>query len=682
MATTHLRHNLGRARPRFIRAVALVGAAALALLTGANSALAADPDPALPDPARNGTATLTITKLAGEVAKSKATGGQVAGVTGKPGYEFELYKIDPKVGPALNLLVKEDWAKITGVQTLLGDALNAVFIPSMPNNWKATFIADGETTGSPSASLTFSNLAYGLYLAVPANETLGDISRPFLVTVPLTDQKDLNNWLYDVFVYPKDEVITLQKAVDTSAVRTLGDKAHYTTTAGVPKDRPSAYRIDDVAWWYNSHGPEQPPQGQGTITIDDPITVTLVGGNPVAPLQQCLGAPTVVPGVHLELHAGPNLGNVVPQPTAPYTQDELSNWGLLPTDNWAAATPANCDFYISYVYNHAAWAGLNAAGHNYEREESQQYFRIDFSPSGLDKLGNAGPNAKVIVDYYGTVQTSDQPSLVGEADLYANTTLLAASLGELKEIDVTSAFARARSSAEFQTGQYLIYKTNNKGEPLDGAQFAIYALGANPDCATAVRTGNPIEMWFTGPGGFPVEYGFGGVDNTVTQGPVADVSLDSGLNGYGKGYTMTGELLYGDYCAVEVKAPAGYSLALAPFAFTTSRLNSMGPWNEMCMANIDEHSPDYTITGCKRLGENGTIPASTPDVTNPDWPTGYYAVPVAMPTVVDLPFNAGFELPLTGWTGLQTTFAATGLVFLALAGAYVVKQRRNTVSAH
>ncbi len=79
---------------------------------------------------------------------------------------------------------------------------------------------------------TVSNLPIGLYLVheVPGGGQQGLTSvRDFLITIPTTDPRDGQSWLYDLHVYPKRERITITKSILGS---TAGSAAIGASSAG------------------------------------------------------------------------------------------------------------------------------------------------------------------------------------------------------------------------------------------------------------------------------------------------------------------------------------------------------------------------------------------------------------------------------------------------------------------
>lgn len=113
----------------------------------------------------------------------------------------------------------------------------------------------GLTQGTPTALITdadgvadFSNLPVGLYLVSETLAPAGVIkSAPFLVTIPLTDPDNLDSWLYDVHVYPKNAVTRAGKTVADSTAVKFGDDVVWSIQSDIPTlDVIDGYRVADV----------------------------------------------------------------------------------------------------------------------------------------------------------------------------------------------------------------------------------------------------------------------------------------------------------------------------------------------------------------------------------------------------------------------------------------------------
>lgn len=140
----------------------------------------------------------------------------------------------------LDLLSNTGWTQ--------ADAIESAWSSSAPNTLISGYhltTATTQTTGLESATpgvINFSGLHYGLYLIkeVSGPSSITDPALPFLVTVPFptgaTNTTNPNEWLYTVYVYPKNGVTGLTKAVNSSdtAFHTAASYVSWTITADIP----------------------------------------------------------------------------------------------------------------------------------------------------------------------------------------------------------------------------------------------------------------------------------------------------------------------------------------------------------------------------------------------------------------------------------------------------------------
>lgn len=91
----------------------------------------------------------------------------------------------------------------------------------------------------------FTGLPVGLYLVEETFTPDGVVgSAPFLVTIPITDPADDSNWIYDVHVYPKNSVVTIEKAVEDTNDYVEGDKVEWIITSEIPE--PTSSTAEDI----------------------------------------------------------------------------------------------------------------------------------------------------------------------------------------------------------------------------------------------------------------------------------------------------------------------------------------------------------------------------------------------------------------------------------------------------
>lgn len=130
--------------------------------------------------------------------------------------------------------------------------LSSVFSPANPSG---SITGAGFTLGTSQSQTTdaagtaaFGNLPVGLYLVTETNYPAGVTpSAPFLVSVPLTDPDNKDNWLYNVHVYPKNSITGAEKTVTDAPDVKLGDQIDFTITGDIPNEAViDGYKIVDA----------------------------------------------------------------------------------------------------------------------------------------------------------------------------------------------------------------------------------------------------------------------------------------------------------------------------------------------------------------------------------------------------------------------------------------------------
>lgn len=99
----------------------------------------------------------------------------------------------------------------------------------------------GATFGTPVKKVTdvdgvalFNDLPIGLYLVTETDAPAEvDKGKPFLITVPLTHPTNLNEWIYNVHVYPKNAIATSEKEVSDNVFE-FGEDIEYKIASPVP----------------------------------------------------------------------------------------------------------------------------------------------------------------------------------------------------------------------------------------------------------------------------------------------------------------------------------------------------------------------------------------------------------------------------------------------------------------
>ncbi|MFT8705072.1 SpaH/EbpB family LPXTG-anchored major pilin [Bifidobacterium aquikefiricola] len=181
-----------------------------------------------------GTATsLTIHKFDG--AQGNAGDGTVQDTSkmGNPlqGVEFTVTPVTYKGATKIDLDTEAGWDAINGIQATDVTGSNSAYTQDSANATKITTDASGTATES---------LPHGLYLVQETgsgNNNIVSSVAPFLVTLPLPQGS--GNWLYDVNVYPKNQVLNApQKTINSDSDQKglkVGDTVQWTITQSVPR---------------------------------------------------------------------------------------------------------------------------------------------------------------------------------------------------------------------------------------------------------------------------------------------------------------------------------------------------------------------------------------------------------------------------------------------------------------
>ena len=246
--------------PRGLRA----GLAATAIAVIASIGLAAPAAHAAPlvDPDEIG--SITIHKFeAPDAATGLPNNGMpvdTTGLTPLAGVTFEVRQVQ-----GIDLSTNQGWSDASDLSDAFdpADAEN-----SITGEGYTLGTAASQTTGATGV-ISFGNLPVGLYFvqetAAPAGVTP---SAPFLISVPLTDPDDNDNWIYDVNVYPKNAVTTATKTVEDADAVQLGDDVTFTITADIPNvEVIDGYKIVDVL-------DSKLDYVASTVTLDNGATIT------------------------------------------------------------------------------------------------------------------------------------------------------------------------------------------------------------------------------------------------------------------------------------------------------------------------------------------------------------------------------------------------------------------------
>lgn len=216
------------------RAAAVLAVGALAVVGGAGAAQAAP----IIDPAATGTLHVhkrlnpTGTLTPGNGLENPAAPGTALG-----DIRFEVQRIT-----TVDLTTTAGWSTARD----LADEPSTIVAGDLGP-------AVSQTTATGTGTATFPGLVVGAYLVseklTPAQIADGIApAAPFVVTVPMTHPTDLDTWLYDVHVYPKNLRSTVTKTVDDGPGTTyeIGDEIDWTVAAPVPAQTTTKFVLKDV----------------------------------------------------------------------------------------------------------------------------------------------------------------------------------------------------------------------------------------------------------------------------------------------------------------------------------------------------------------------------------------------------------------------------------------------------
>ena len=204
-------------------AAAVPGIATAAPTASAFGVVATAPQlPSLVDLDANKTGSITIHKLVKDDTNgtTEGTGLEDTTASGTPldGAEFTVERLTN-----IDLTTQAGWEKLVGyngnVDTAKADGVDAAI----------------KKTTAGGGLATFSNLPLGAYVVTETETPAGYVgSKPFIITVPMTNPKDLNKWVYDVHAYPKNSKAGVDKTVADEATPAIGSAISYTIKSDIP----------------------------------------------------------------------------------------------------------------------------------------------------------------------------------------------------------------------------------------------------------------------------------------------------------------------------------------------------------------------------------------------------------------------------------------------------------------
>lgn len=227
-----------------LKALSTVAASAMIVL---GAGVAANAAPTIPDPDANG--SINIQKMSQPTSAQQRANGlekdlSASGAVALPGATFTVQQVDADTS------TNEGW--IAAAEMSVEDAQAAL----LPGTLRTlTTDADGRVTfgnNSENASWALTtdgvDLPIGLYLVTETVTPEGYIgSAPFLMTVPLTHPENRDNWMYDVYVYPKNSNAPVKTVDDGDAVDS-NDDVVWTIKSSIPLDGDvvTGYAVADV----------------------------------------------------------------------------------------------------------------------------------------------------------------------------------------------------------------------------------------------------------------------------------------------------------------------------------------------------------------------------------------------------------------------------------------------------
>lgn len=573
------------------------------------------------------------------------------GATALKGATFSIYQVMDRAALRNYYDGTDGQTKVT-VDTYLNDTKDAI----KSGETYSTAVATA-TTGDDGIA-EFPKLPLGLYVVVETGtpDKVTSPVKPFLVSVPMTKASSLNEWLYDIHVYPKNgttygevKIVKTGRVGNGAESKLKGVNFTLEKWDATANDWKSVTASDKDGTLFNlktnengeisvsglSQGKyrfiEQSIDGNNNYIIDQtPIVFEVTkdgeivynGGKP----QKAISIPVI--------NESPDVEKNVIKDGEPKTEADYSVGDKVPYQI-TVTVPENITklttFTVSDTPNHLKYNedatltcnGAAVSADVYTIATVGDGFKITFKPADMAEYAGQ----KIIINYTATLlSTADQTGAGNRNDVslvYSNNIGVDGdgnpTEGDKKEIhDSTFVYT-------FKVKVNKIADDTQKG--LENVEFDLYK-----EDESGTVTGDAAKAL--------------GLDPTKKRIKVNKTSLKTDANGY----VEQGGLANGEYYLVETKTASGYNLLKAPVKVTLS-IQAQTEWVDTYIyddnGNMLKHTVDKKKTTFSGGDEGGKLE---------------YTI-----TVVN---RKGFDLPTTGGFG-TLLFSGIG-VLLVVAGVGVL----------